>query len=146
VQATPTVTAAWSGWTYDGTAHAAGGSVTGTGGADLGAPTSFTYYLGTGTGGINLGNAAPSGAGTYTVVAHFAGDDAYLAADSAPVTVSVAPAALTVNVDNAWRFVGDDNPAFTGTVTGVVNGDDVSVTYGTSATSASPAGTFFDVT
>src|SRR5262249_49498269 len=81
-QATPTVSATWSGWTYDGTAHAASGSVTGVGGANLGAATSFTYYVGAGTGGTNLGSTPPKDAGTYTAVAHYAGSTNYTAADS----------------------------------------------------------------
>jgi hypothetical protein len=142
VQAKPTVTATWSGWTYDGTAHPAGGAATGVNGENLGTPTSFTYYAGTGTGGTNFGAIAPTDAGTYTVVAHYAGSEHYLAADSDSLTVVVAKAALTVTVNNAWRFVGDANPTFSGTVIGIVNNDDVTVAYGTSAAANSSAGNY----
>ena len=92
IRTTPVVTVNWNGWTYDGTAHPASGSVTGSGGVDLGPPTSFTYYVGAGTGGA-IGRPAPSDAGTYTVVAHYAGSEFYAAAESTPVTVTVRPAA-----------------------------------------------------
>jgi hypothetical protein len=77
-KATPTVSVTWAAWTFDGTAHPASGSVTGVGGAALGTP-SFTYYSGTGTSGTPLAGA-PSGVGTYTVLAGFAGNSNYTAA------------------------------------------------------------------
>ena len=77
-KATPTVSVNWTAWTFDGTAHPASGSVTGVGGAALGTP-SFTYYSGTGTSGTPLAGA-PSGVGTYTVLAEFAGNPNYTAA------------------------------------------------------------------
>ena len=40
------------------------------------APT-LTYYVGSGTSGKNLGTAAPSAVGTYTVVASFPGSADY---------------------------------------------------------------------
>jgi len=53
---------------------------------------------------------------------------------------------LTVNVANATMTVDSALPTFTGTVTGLENGDTVGttiiVTYSTTATSSSPAGTY----
>jgi Bacterial Ig-like domain (group 3)/MBG domain (YGX type)/PQQ enzyme repeat len=53
---------------------------------------------------------------------------------------------LTVNVANATMTAGSTLPAFSGTVTGLQNGDTVgttiTVTYSTTATTASPAGTY----
>jgi hypothetical protein len=53
---------------------------------------------------------------------------------------------LTVNVANATMATGAALPTFTGTVTGLVNGDTLGttiiVTYSTTATSSSPAGTY----
>ncbi len=53
---------------------------------------------------------------------------------------------LTVTVANATMKVGSALPALTGTVTGLVNGDTLGttivVTYSTTATSSSPAGTY----
>ena len=53
---------------------------------------------------------------------------------------------LTISVANANMTAGSALPTFTGTVTGLQNGDtlgnQVVVTYGTTATSSSPAGTY----
>ena len=57
-------------------------------------------------------------------------------------TLTVNPAPLTVNVNNATRAYGDPNPAFSGTITGLKNGDVVTATYSTTATQTSPAGTY----
>ncbi|MBZ5520983.1 MAG: beta-propeller fold lactonase family protein, partial [Acidobacteriia bacterium] len=59
-----------------------------------------------------------------------------------PGTLTVNPAPLTVTVANAVRAYGDPNPVFTGTITGLKNGDDITATYSTTATQTSPAGTY----
>ncbi len=63
---------------------------------------------------------------------------------SAPTngTLTVNPAALTVTADNASRPYGAPNPAFTGTITGVQNSDNLTATYTTTATQTSPVGTY----
>jgi hypothetical protein len=91
-KATPTVSVNWTAWTFDGTAHPASGSVTGVGGVALGTP-SFTYYSGTGTSGTPLAGA-PSGVGTYTVLAGFAGNSNYM------------PASKTKTVGVLYRWDG----------------------------------------
>ena len=50
-------------------------------------------------------------------------------------TLTVNPAPLTVTVANASRAYGAANPAFTGTITGIKNGDVITATYSTTATS-----------
>jgi hypothetical protein len=120
-RATPTVSAAWSGWTFDGTAHAASGSVSGVGSpaADLGSPDSFAYYSGSAASGPTL-PGAPTDAGTYTVVAHYNGSANYAPANSDPKTVTVAKATPTVTI--TWTtpqtYNGNTHPA-TANVTGV---------------------------
>lgn len=52
------------------------------------------------------------------------------------------PAPLTVTADNQTRAVGDANPAFTGSASGAVLGDTFTVSGTTTATAASPAGTY----
>src|SRR5882724_984966 len=59
-----------------------------------------------------------------------------------PGTLTINPAPLTVNVDNASRAYGDPNPAFTGTITGLKNGDVITANYSTTATQLSPVGTY----
>jgi hypothetical protein len=58
------------------------------------------------------------------------------------VTLVVQPAPLTVTAANASRLFGQPNPAFTGILTGVTNGDNITATYSTAATTNSPAGAY----
>jgi 6-phosphogluconolactonase (cycloisomerase 2 family) len=57
-------------------------------------------------------------------------------------TLTINPAPLTVNVDNASRAYGDPNPTFTGTIIGLKNGDVITANYSTTATQLSPVGTY----
>src|SRR5207249_2893444 len=57
-------------------------------------------------------------------------------------SLSVTPAPLTVTVADATRLYGTANPAFTGTVSGVRNGDPITAAYSTTTTLTSPAGTY----
>ena len=56
--------------------------------------------------------------------------------------LTVTPAALSVVAANATRLYGDPDPAFTGTITGLKNGDNITATYSTTATAASVVGTY----
>jgi hypothetical protein len=58
------------------------------------------------------------------------------------VTLTVLPAPLTVTAASFSRPFGTANPAFTGTITGLTNNDDITVTYSCSATAASPVGSY----
>jgi len=55
-------------------------------------------------------------------------------------TLTVTPAPLTITANNASRPQGAANPNFTGTITGLQNGDSITATYSTSATSTSAPG------
>jgi len=57
-------------------------------------------------------------------------------------TLTVAPAPLSATADNASRPYGAANPIFTGSIVGVQNGDNITATYSTTATTSSPAGTY----
>jgi len=57
-------------------------------------------------------------------------------------TLTITSAVLTVTANNATRLYGDPNPLFTGTITGIVNGDNITASYATVATQASPVGTY----
>jgi hypothetical protein len=83
---TPTVTVTGGTFTYDGLAHAATGSVTGAGGAALGSP-SFTY---------NGSSEPPVNAGSYDVVASYAGSGNYEPA-TASGTLTIEKAATVLN-------------------------------------------------
>ena len=84
---------------------AATATVTGVGGTatpDLeGVTPTLTYYAGSGTSGTDLGSAAPSAAGTYTVVARFPGSADYAAAQSEPATFVIAPARATIALSSS---------------------------------------------
>jgi sugar lactone lactonase YvrE len=79
--------------------------------------------------------------GTYTVTFSYTGDGNYSSANGT-VLLTVTPAPLTVTVNNASREYGAPNPTFTGTLTGVVSGETVLVSYSTAATVLSPVGNY----
>ena len=57
-------------------------------------------------------------------------------------TLTVTPAPLSIVADDLTRAVGQPNPAFTGTITGIKNGDDITARQDTPATPGSGAGTY----
>ncbi|HEY3856986.1 MAG TPA: MBG domain-containing protein [Verrucomicrobiae bacterium] len=58
------------------------------------------------------------------------------------VSLVVLPAPLTIAAANATRQYGQANPIFVGTMSGLTNGDIITDTYSSSATTASPVGTY----
>jgi hypothetical protein len=123
-QATPTVSVTDSGGTYDGSAFAATASVTGASGQAAssleGVTPALTYFVGSTATGTPLAGA-PTDAGTYTVVATFAGSADYAAHTSAPVTFTIARAMPTLSVsDNGGTYDGLAINATT-TVAGINN-------------------------
>ena len=56
--------------------------------------------------------------------------------------LSVTPAVLTVTIANAAREYGVANPPFAGTLSGVVPGDGITASFGSSAVPTSPLGTY----
>ena len=103
-EATPTVNAADAGGTYNGSAFPATATLAGVVvGVDTvpaasleGVAPTFTYYAGTDDDGTNLGNTVPTTAGTYSVVASFAGSADYAAAQSSAVPFTIAKASPTI--------------------------------------------------
>ena len=86
-----------------------------------------------------------SSAGTYTITPVLSDPGNKLANYTVVLnngTLTVGQAALTVTAANASRFYGDPNPAFTGTITGVKNGDNITATYSSVATATSAPGTY----
>ena len=57
-------------------------------------------------------------------------------------TLTVTGAVLSVTANNATRPYGAANPVFSGTITGIQNGDNITATYATTATMTSPVGTY----
>jgi len=58
------------------------------------------------------------------------------------VSLVVSPAPLSVTASNASRVYGQTNPAFTGTIKGVTNGDNITAAYSCSAATNSPVGAY----
>ncbi|HEY3854104.1 MAG TPA: MBG domain-containing protein [Verrucomicrobiae bacterium] len=91
----------------------------------------------------NPDNGAVLNSGNNTLSVNFTPTDATDYTSAAEnVALTVTPASLSVTAGNASRFVGQANPAFTGSIVGVVNNDDISAAYNCSATNGSPAGTY----
>ena len=108
VQATPIVSVTGGAFIYDAAPHSATGSVTGVGGVSLGSPT-FTY---------NGSAALPVDAGSYDVIATFAGNANYAQASAtAPITIGKATPVVSAT-GGSFVYDGAAHPA-TGTVTGV---------------------------
>jgi len=57
-------------------------------------------------------------------------------------TLSVTAAALSVVANSTNRIYGAANPVFSGAISGIQNGDNITATYGTVATAVSPVGTY----
>jgi len=57
-------------------------------------------------------------------------------------TLTINPAPLTATADDASRIYGAPDPLFAGTLTGVVNGDNITATFIAGTSAASHAGTY----
>ncbi len=95
------------------------------------------YY---GTGSTQYSSTeAPTDAGTYRAVATLR---AHGYAGAAACEFEIAPAKLKVKVDDAERFEGEANPAFTSTLESSVDTSGVKVEYSCDADESSPAGEY----
>jgi sugar lactone lactonase YvrE len=88
-----------------------------------------------------------SSVGAYAINATVIGGASlgnYASVQIVPGTLTITPAttALLVTVNSFSRAYGTPNPIFTGSITGLLNGDTVAVTYSTVATIASPIGNY----
>ena len=82
-------------------------------------------------------------AGTYTLTMMFTPTDTVdYNSVTGMVNQAVSRAALTVTASNASRLYGQTNPVFNGTITGIQNGDNLTTTYATTATTNSLVGTY----
>jgi hypothetical protein len=69
-------------------------------------------------------------------------DGADYSAANATVTLTVNKAPLTVTPSPASKVYGTANPAFTGSITGLVAGDTITATYASGATTTTPVGVY----
>jgi len=86
------------------------------------------------------GTPATVGSSTITVTATDNGSPALSASTSFDIVVGKA--VLTATADTLTRFYGEENPPLTGTLSGVVNGDNISASYSTTATPTSGTGVY----
>ena len=95
------------------------------------------YY---GTGGTHYSSSeAPTDAGTYRAVATLR-SNGYIGAASRKFKIT--PAKLKVKVDDAERYEGEANPAFTSSLESAVDTSGVKVEYSCDADESSPAGEY----
>ena len=95
------------------------------------------YY---GTGSTHYSSTeAPTDAGTYRAVATLR---AHGYAGAAACEFEIAPAKLAVKVDDAERFEGEANPAFTSSLESAVDTSGVKAEYSCDADESSPAGEY----
>ncbi|WP_286134462.1 MBG domain-containing protein, partial [Erythrobacter donghaensis] len=113
------------------------GSVTGFRNGDTASVISGLVFGSVATIASNAGSYAITGSGASATNYDFT---------YAPGTLTITKALLTVTADNASREYGLANPVFTGTISGLRNGDTASVisglVYGSSATSGSSVGSY----
>ncbi len=130
----PVITVTSGNKVYDKTAYVPVTTVSGVSGPVSNPALTYTFYVGAGTGGTNLGPVAPINAGTYTVVAAFAGNANYLAGTSSPTTFLITPKQLTATISaQNKQYNGSAAATVTYALTGgVLAGDTVTVS-GTSA-------------
>ena len=103
---------------------------------------SVTFTVASGPATITNNVLTITGAGTVKVAANQAGNVDYNAAPTVTLSFSVAQAPLTVTVNSASKLYGAALPTFSGTVTGLVNGDTVTTTYSSTGTASSAVGTY----
>ena len=115
LQATPTVTVSDGGGTYNGSPYAAtNASVTGVGGdgalASFGSSTLSYTYVGTEATSYPSSSTAPTNAGTYTVTATYASDNAnYEDASSSAVPFTISRKNITITAINRTVTYGADD-------------------------------------
>ena len=108
--------------------------------ANSGLPVTYKVVSGPAT--ISGNGVTVTGVGTVTIEADQAGNANYNQASPQQQSFTVSTAMLTINVNSSSRSYGGSNPTFTGSIAGTVNGDTITATYSTAATSTSPVGTY----
>jgi hypothetical protein len=130
-KADPTGSVSGGTFSYNSLAHPSTATIGGVGGVSLG-PVTITY---------NGAAAAPVNGGSYAVLASFAGNGNYNSATRTNTTV-INAVALTVAADNKSKVAGQPNPTLTATFTGLQGSDTFAPAITTTATAASPVGTY----
>jgi hypothetical protein len=93
------------------------------------------------SGGSASFNVGVLNVGSHSLSAGFAAQGQF-AASSAAGTLAVSQATLTITAGSASRPYGANNPALTGTIAGLRNGDPITASFVTAATPGSPVGAY----
>jgi hypothetical protein len=83
--------------------------------------------------------------GSYSIVPTLNDPDNQLSGYAVVIntgTLTITPAPLSIVANDVTRAAGQPNPAFTGTITGIKNGDAITATHDSPATVGSEAGTY----
>jgi hypothetical protein len=118
--------------------------------AGIGVPNGAVQFL---VDGVNFGAAVPLvngvaaapaalSAANHVITANFIPADLEYAPSSDSDNLLVNKAPLNLTVDAKSKTYAQPNPALTGLLAGVVNGDNITVTYSTSATTFSHPGSY----
>lgn len=102
-------------------------------------PGTFIYSNASGT--ISIGSVLNTGTNALTVL-FIPSDTIDYTNITASVKLVVTPAPLTVTTASASRAYGQNNPVFSGSVSGLTNGDVILLGCVCAATNTSPAGTY----
>jgi hypothetical protein len=107
--------------TYGASNPAFSGTVTGfvNGDTEATATAGTLSFTSPATAASNVGSYAVNGSGLTAI----SGNYTFQQATANATALTINPATLTFVADDASRVYGDDNPGFSGTVTGFVNGD-----------------------
>ena len=104
-------------------------------------PGAVTYSVVSGPATLSGNMVTITGAGQVKLQVVQASTSGYTTATQV-ATFQVAPAVLTIKANDATRSYGATNPAFSGSVSGAVNGDSFTESFATNATASSSAGTY----
>jgi parallel beta-helix repeat protein len=104
-KATLTLNVSAPGGVYNGTPFPASVTIDGTSNSPAtgleGVTPILTYYVGSSTSGMSLGSTPPTHAGTYTVVASFAGNTDYAATQPSPETFTIGRGRATITLTSS---------------------------------------------
>ena len=82
--------------------------------------------------------------GGYAIVPSVSGSVSNYSVTITNGVLAVTPASLVVTADSASKVYGSANPAFTGVISGLLNGDVITATYSSAANNSSPVSNYPD--
>jgi Astacin (Peptidase family M12A)/Bacterial Ig-like domain (group 3)/MBG domain (YGX type)/Chitobiase/beta-hexosaminidase C-terminal domain len=101
-----------------------------------------TFKLDSGPATLSTGTLTITGVGTVMVEADQIGNSNYSPATAVIRSFTVAKAPLTVTVNSVSKTYGAAVPVFTGTISGLKNGDALTAAYSSTGTATSPVGAY----